>query len=84
MNRARHYFLFQFQQGDDVTLTTADGDLADELINNRGKGTGFTPWMETAHQGADKRFYVVPGDVLSRVNLAHVVLMAHTVGKDEA
>lgn len=78
---SRHFFLLQFvdQRDSDITLTTTDDDLADQMIN--GDGAGWTPWMETTARAASGRYEVVPGP-LTRANLRHVAFMAHMVGPE--
>lgn len=75
----RHYFLFQFAVGDDLTLTTTSEDDAREVLNFKSSGhtAHLTPLMETT---SGVGVAVVPG-VLLRVNWAHVVAMAYSAAE---
>lgn len=75
----RHYFLFQFTVGSDLTLSTTDADDAREVLefDSSVQRVRMTPWMDITEPVGVK---LVPG-VRTRVNLAQVVSISHSTAE---
>lgn len=75
----RHYFLFQFSVGSDLTLSTTDADDARKVLEfaHTVATAHLTPWMDITETVGVK---LVHG-VRTRVNLAHVVSISYSTAE---